>query len=209
MFADDFETGVHKSRKAAFDKLEKRTRVPTTTDLDLWYNAWDAFSVEAFAQIPTPTCFPLYKDDSPAKRKEYTVTYKLESVRRILPNLKTKRHLLTGRAKEVVDEAINTLEGWKFELPRNLVLAPPFKKSKIHLNYPEEPETLQLPLPPTKRKKTGSSRNRAFAAPTHNSPERALGKLPSNLPSTTQKLEAHHHGYGETDDEDIPSEFFV
>jgi len=119
----------------------------------LWENAWDEFSVEAFGQIPTPKCFRLDDPSSPYHREQYKKRYKLEAIRRLLPKYIEKREFVTGRAKVVVEDIINLLEYWKTEMPVGTRFTLPVSDKNIKLVLPKPPERIVLPRPPQFRKR--------------------------------------------------------
>ena len=123
MLSPDFEIEITPNRAALQKLLRARCAVPSYENLELWENAWDRFSIESFAQIPPIRGFPYHKADSPEKRKNYTLVYKREAVRRLLPKFREKREFLSGKARRNVTAIINLLESWKCELPAGIAIS--------------------------------------------------------------------------------------
>ena len=213
MLPADFDIEIAPNRKHLSNLLRTKCAPPDRENLEIWHNAWDRFSIEAFAQIPVPSCFAYSRKDSVQKRKNYTSIYKREAVRRLLPKFKERRVFLTGKAASTANAAIGLLESWKSELPVGTNLAPPFQKRPVRLKRPLPPEKIILPLPPTRFKKkskpSGPKLRRHPGQLIENIDDfagRALGKL---LPPSPAQPGDNASSCGESSGEDIPSEFEV
>ena len=96
MFSDGFKVEIFKNRTAAANSLAQRCKVADDVDKSLWFDAWDRFTVDAYSQIPEYPTFPISYKNSKRKRKEYELEYKIECIKRFLPNLQKKHHFLSG-----------------------------------------------------------------------------------------------------------------
>ena len=152
MFDSEFKVEIYKSRTDAANRLKDRCKSVNGLDSRLWKDAWDRFTVDAFAQIPKHPCFRYSDPKAKEKRKEYNLQYKLECIRRFLPKFKDKAAFVTGEAKKSNERLIELLESWKCDLPPGTCIKMPLSKSDICLQVPEAPEPIMLPLPPTYRK---------------------------------------------------------
>jgi len=117
MFSDGFKVEIYKNKSEATKKLTERCKVANDIDKSLWFDAWDRFTVDAHSQIPEYPTFPISYKNSKRKRKEYELEYKIECIRRFLPNLQKKHHFLSGAAKKSNENLISLLESWKCDLP--------------------------------------------------------------------------------------------
>ena len=149
MFSDGFKVEIYKNKSEATKKLTERCKVANDIDKSLWFDAWDRFTVDAHSQIPEYPTFPISYKNSKRKRKEYELEYKIECIRRFLPNLQKKHHFLSGAAKKSNENLISLLESWKCDLPPGTVIKLPSKNRNVKLRIPEKPEPIQLPSPPT------------------------------------------------------------
>ena len=129
MLPDDFHVEIAPNRSKLHQQLRNRCSPPDREDLEIWNNAWDRFSIESFYQIPVPKSFPYHRADSVEKRRDYTLVYKREAVRRLLPKFKERHEFLTGKAERNVAAIISMLESWRSELPAGIDLAPPLSQA--------------------------------------------------------------------------------
>ena len=210
MLPDDFHVEIAPNRSKLFQQLRNRCAPPDKENLEIWNNAWDRFSIESFYQIPVPSCFPYHRSDSRDKRGNYTLIYKREAVRRLLPKFKERIEFLTGKAERNVAAIISMLESWQSELPAGVDLAPPFRKRPVKLRKPEPPAKILLPLPPTrfKKRKVKVPKTRRHPGQRVESLEAFAGRASGKLlpPSSLQLPDAAHLG-DVSSDEEMPSEF--
>ena len=167
MFSDNFKVEIFKNKAAAANSLADRCKVAKNVDKSLWFDAWDRFTVDAYSQIPEYPTFPISYKNSKQKRKEYNLEYKIECIKRFLPNLQKKHHFLSGAAKKSNQNLIDLLESWKCDLPPGTVIKLPTVDMNIALQRPAKPDPIELPLPPKFRKfaKRQKVNNRKLSPP--------------------------------------------